>query len=77
MDHTMLDITTLDAAGWRAACDRAQAYSVKHECTAHLNAVVRMFTYGMQPRFEVSFIVPDWFSDGQTVATWTNGKRRD
>jgi hypothetical protein len=73
----MLHIDTMSSSEFKDACDRAAAYSAKHECTAHLNAVVRMFTYGMQPRFEVSFIVSDWFSDGQTVATWTNGKRRD
>ena len=74
----MLNIHTVDATEFTDACHRVAAYSRTHECTAHLNATVRITEWASgAPLVTVTFRTSDWYDSDTTVATWTNGKRHD
>lgn len=56
--------------GYRIACDRARAKSTDG-CGYHVNAKCAV-TNGLV--YIASFEVSDWFVEGSTVATFSNGK---
>lgn len=58
-------------AGYRMACERARAQSIDDGCGYHVNAKCAV-TNGLV--YIASFEVSDWFVEGSTVATFSNGR---
>ena len=53
---------------------QAIAYTKRHQCTAYVNVSCRIVD--ARP-IVVSAVVSNWYTDGATVATFTNGERDD
>lgn len=64
----------LAAERFARATARAQTESLKDGCTVHVNAVCGLING--HPLI-LGFTVSDWYSEGQTVASYSNGVKRD
>ena len=64
-------MTTSTEQQWHDACARAREQSKRDECTLHVSACCAVVD-GCP--VIVAFTIGDWYTDGSTLTTFTNGR---
>lgn len=68
-----MTLTEFEQRAFDSACQRAQEASLKDHCTIHVNAsVIRKGAV-----WHVDFTYSDWYVDGSTINSYTDGHYHD